>query len=298
MAYHLLHLSIEKKLQLTKQDETELKSMRHSRFGFTARTFIPVLALLIGVIVTPGANASEELPEDPLNSVMWSNMAERFFPGKIVIDQRVIVHGPTDAEDQMQVPITVDATQLENVEEIVALADLNPIPHILTLRPTRAQPFIGFRVKLEQATPIRVGVRTSDGVWHVNGLYVSAAGGGCTAPALAHGIEDWYKTLGQTRAITRRETDELARLSMRMRHPMDTGLAPGIPVFYMNKVEVTSPEGAVLADLELFEPISENPTLTLKPLVSDNIDELQVYARDTEANEFRFVLPVSEVVDN
>jgi len=272
--------------------------MRNSQSGFRARIFASVAALLIGLIVGPIVSAAEELPEDPLNSVMWSNMAERFFPGKVVIDQRVIVLGPTDAEDQMQVPITVDATQLENVEEIVALADLNPIPHILTLRPTRAQPFIGFRVKLEQATPIRVGVRTSDGVWHVNGVYVSAAGGGCTAPALAHGMEDWYKTLGQTRAITRRESDKLARLSMRMRHPMDTGLAPGIPVFYMNKIEVTSAEGDALADIELFEPISENPTLTLKPLVSDNIDELLVYARDTEANEFRFALPVSEVVDN
>lgn len=132
--------------------------MRSSRFGFCIRLFVSVAALLVGSVVSSSAiandSASEELPEDPLNSVMWKNMAQRFFPGKVVIDQRVIVHGPADAEDQMQVPITVDATQLENVEEIVALADLNPIPHILTLRPTRAQPFIGFRVKLEQATPL------------------------------------------------------------------------------------------------------------------------------------------------
>jgi len=253
----------------------------------------------VAILLVSGlANAKDTLPEDPLNSVMWNHMAERFFPGEVVFDQRVRVQGPLDAEDQMQVPITVDATQLENVEEIVAIADLNPIPHILTFRPTRAQSFIGFRVKLEQATPIRVGVRTSDGVWHVNGVLVSAAGGGCTAPALAHGMNDWYKTLGQTRAMTRRETTDLARLSLRMRHPMDTGLAPGIPVFYMNKIEVTSPQGDSLAELELFEAISENPTLTIKPLVSDNIDELLVYARDTEANEFRFSLPVPATVDS
>ena len=258
------------------------------------RAFITVVSLLFCSQV----HANGELPEDPLNSIMWTYMAERYFPGEVVIDQRVIVQGPLDAEDQMQVPITVDATQLENVEEIVALADLNPIPHILTLRPTRAQPFIGFRVKLEQATPIRVGVRTSDGVWHVNGVYVSAAGGGCTAPALAHGTDNWYKTLGETRAVTRRESPISARLSMRMKHPMDTGLAPGIPVFYMNKIEVTSPQGAALAELELIEPISENPTLTLKPLVSDNIDELIVHAGDTEANKFQFSLPVPATVDN
>jgi len=226
----------------------------HNKLTVYVRAFITVVSLLFCSQV----HANGELPEDPLNSIMWTYMAERYFPGEVVIDQRVIVQGPLDAEDQMQVPITVDATQLENVEEIVALADLNPIPHILTLRPTRAQPFIGFRVKLEQATPIRVGVRTSDGVWHVNGVYVT----------------------------------------MRMKHPMDTGLAPGIPVFYMNKIEVTSPQGAALAELELFEPISENPTLTLKPLVSDNIDELIVHAGDTEANEFHFSLPVPATADN
>lgn len=258
-------------------------------------------ALVAGLAVLTASAASAEsgsLPEDPLESVMWKSLAERFFPGEIVFDQRVIVSAPHDAEDQMQVPITIDATQIGNVEQIVALADLNPIPHILTLHPTRAQAFIGFRVKLEQASPIRVGVKTTDGVWHVNGVIVNAAGGGCTAPALAHGMNNWYQTLGQTRAITRRESADSARLSLRMRHPMDTGLAPGIPVFYMSNVEVKSPEGKALAHIEMFEPVSENPTLTLKPLVEDKIDELLVYARDTEANEFRFTLPVPATIDN
>lgn len=256
-------------------------------------TFIAALLLFGGTSI-----ANTVLPDDPLNSVMWQNMAQRFFPGEVIFDQRVIINAPYDAEDQMQVPITVDATQIENVEQIVALADLNPIPHILTLRPTRAQAFLGFRIKLEQASPVRVGVLTSDGVWHVNAVQVNAAGGGCTAPALAHGLDNWHQTLGETRAITRRESPGLARLSLRMRHPMDTGLAPGIPVFYMNKLNITSPDGEALAQIELFEPVSENPTLTLKPLVEDNIDELLVYARDTEANEFRFTLPVSETVSN
>ncbi len=262
----------------------------------TIKRIIAAAALvIISQVSTAGASS---LPQDPLNSVMWENLAGRFFPGEIVIDQRVRVSAPHDAEDQMQVPITIDATDLDNVVEIVAIADLNPIPHILTLHPTRAQAFIGFRVKLEQASPIRVGVKTSDGVWHVNGVIVNAAGGGCTAPALAHGLDNWYKTLGQTRAITRRETADAARLSLRMRHPMDTGLAPGIPVFYLNTIEVTSPNGDELAKIEMFEPVSENPTLTLKPLVNDNISELLVYARDTEANEFRFSLPVSDTIDN
>lgn len=243
------------------------------------------------------ALAARELPVDPLNSVMWESMAQRFFPGDIVIDQRVIVQTPVDVEDQMQLPVTVDATQLDNVVEIVALADLNPIPHILTVRPIKAQAFIGFRVKVEQSTPIRIGVLTDDGVWHVNGVNVSAAGGGCTAPAIAHSNSQWFKTLGQARGIARRESPEHARLSMRLRHPMDTGLADGIPVFYMNKMLVKSADGLVLADIEIFEPVSENPTFTLKPLVDESNAELLVYARDTEGNEFEFPLTVPAAHD-
>ncbi len=261
--------------------------------------------LVLSVMLLSAANAAtdveRELPDDPLDSVMWESMANRFFPGgDIVFDQRVIVDAPLSAEDQFFLPVTVDATALEtnglHVEEIVAVADLNPIPHILTLRPLEADAFIGFRVKLQQTTPIHVGVKTSDGIWHVNGVEVDAAGGGCTAPAMAHGISNWMETLGQTRAIVRRESALSTRLSLRMRHPMDTGLADGIPVFYMNEMQVKLADGTALADIELYEPVSENPTLTLKPRVSSNQSALDVRARDTEGNEYVFELPVPDLV--
>lgn len=242
-------------------------------------------------------------PLDPLESVMWVNMAERFFDeGKIVFDPRITVDTPAAAEDQFYVPVTVDATALEadghKVEKIIALADLNPIPHILTLQPHNASAFLGFRVKLQQATPIRIGVKTSDGNWHVNGVWVDAAGGGCTAPAAAHGTSNWMQTLGKTRAVARRESDLLARLSLRMRHPMDTGLATGIPVFYMSDIKVNLEDGTPLADVELFEPVSENPTLTLKPKVAMADTSMKVFARDTEGNEFRFNLALPAEVSN
>ena len=249
------------------------------------------------------AERAAKYPADPLESVMWVNMAERFFDdGQIVFDPRITVDTPLSAEDQFYVPVTVDATALEadghKVEKIVALADLNPIPHILTLRPHNASAFLGFRVKLQQGSPIRVGVKTSDGNWHVNGVWVDAAGGGCTAPAAAHGNANWMQTLGKTRAIARRESDLLARLSLRMRHPMDTGLAAGIPVFYMSDIKVNLEDGTPLADVELFEPVSENPTLTLKPKVAMAETSMKVFARDTEGNEYRFNLALPKEISN
>lgn len=252
--------------------------------------------LFLVVVLFSTANTSavaRDLPEDPLQSVMWQAMAERYMPGgQVVFDDRVKVMAPLSAENQFQVPVTVDATALENVEEIVAVADLNPIPLVLSLRTSDALAYIGFRLKLQQSSPIHVGVRTSDGVWHVSGVVVDAAGGGCTAPAAAHGTSNWMQTLGDTRAFASRDNDSSVRMTLRMQHPMDTGLAAGIPAFYLNELTVRDVEGKALAELDLYEPVSENPTLTLRSAVGRKDSVLYVSSRDTEGNTFSFPLNV------
>ena len=100
------------------------------------------------------------------------------------------------------------------------------------------------------------------------------------------------QTLGETRAIVGRESPSSARLTLRMRHPMDTGLATGIPAFYLNELSIRDQSGKTLADLDLYEPVSENPTLTLKPRVTSSETLLQVSSRDTEGNLFDFPLQV------
>lgn len=262
------------------------------RFINKVHIVVPLVLLLSGVQAVHAA----DIPPDPFESVMWKSMVQRFFPGDtVVFDDRVKVSAPTSAENQFHVPVTVDATALTDVQEIVAVADLNPIPHILTVRPKQAQSFVGFRVKLQQATPIHVGVRTADGVWHIGGAYIDAAGGGCTAPAAMHNTSNWMQTLGITRAVTRRESAQSARMTVRMRHPMDTGLADGIPVFYMSEMIVRDETGAALAEIDLFEPVSENPTITIKPLLNSSAQTLNVSARDTEGNEFGFPLNVPAI---
>ena len=268
-----------------------------SRFAALVTAPLPllvtVLALACLLALGPTRAAARELPADPLRSVMWQSMAERFLPGgDIVFDERVRLLAPLSAENQIDVPITVDATALEDVTEIVAFADLNPIPLVLRARPEGAAPFLGFRLKLQQTSPVHVGVRTADGTWHVAGAIVDAAGGGCTAPALAHGTGDWMSTLGETRAQVRRGLDGEARMSLRIRHPMDTGLAAGIPVFYLEELTVRDADGDTLMALSLYEPVAENPTLTLKPRVGDGAGTLEVSTRDTEGNVFAFPLDV------
>jgi len=254
---------------------------------------LAVLMALLSSLLFADRVVAREIPADPVRSVMWESMASRFLPdGDIVIDERVKLLAPASAENQIDVPVTVDATALDDVVEIVAFADLNPIPLILTARPEAAAPFLGFRLKLQQSSPVHVGVRTADGVWHVAGVVIDAAGGGCTAPAMAHGTTNWMSRLGETRGQIRRNTEGEARMTLRLRHPMDTGLAAGIPAFFMNELVVRDASGATMMSLEMFEPVSENPTLTLKPVLGDGDQVLQVSTRDTEGNVFAFPLEV------
>lgn len=273
-----------------------VQTSKASRISALVRT---VVVTLSSMTLMAGSEAfARQLPDDPFDSVMWKAMAERYMPeGDIVFDDRVVVMAPLSAENQFHVPITVDASALDDVQEIIAVADLNPIPLILRMQPGQAHSFIGFRLKLQQTSPVHVGVRTADGVWHVAGAVVDAAGGGCTAPAAAHGTGNWMQTLGETRALVNREDDSTARVKLRIRHPMDTGLAAGIPAFYLDELNITDDGGESVVQLQLFEPVSENPTITLKPIVGDGRTTLQVDTRDTEANESRFNLVVPALAD-
>lgn len=235
-----------------------------------------------------------DIPKDPLNSVIWDQMYEQHFAGKkVVFDGAVRVTAPKMAEDQMAVPVSVDARGLTGVERIIVIADLNPIQKILSFEPQQAKPYIAFRFKVEQGTPLRAAALTSDGVWHMGGMNIDAPGGGCSSPALAHGKPDWTARLAEVRGkIWRHEAQSSARLKLRIQHPMDTGLADGIPAFYIEELEIKDGAGTALGRLELLEPVAENPVVTLMPNLGPDSDRLIVTGRDTDANLISAIVPV------
>ena len=199
---------------------------------------------------------------DPLKSANWDDLRQRFFGNAtVVFDERVKVTAPARAEDSMNVPVGVDADALGAVEEVVVIADHNPIVKVLQFRPVAARASLSFRVKLQQATPIRAIARTADGVWHAGGMWVDASGGGCTAPSVGRSTGNWADTLGQVQARMWNPA-EAGRLRFRVMHPMDTGLAPGIPAFYIEKLSLADAKGTEFMVIETFEPVSENPVFS------------------------------------
>lgn len=209
---------------------------------------------------------------DPLGSMQWPAIRKLYMgeASTMRFTDEVIVKGPPFAEDAMNVPVTVDARALAQVgggiDRIDVVADRNPVQHILRFAPMKSLAVIAFRFKLEQASPVRAMVRTRDGNWHVGHTWVNAAGGGCTVPGATRADGSWTRTLNQVQARFFRNVLEgsATRLRLRVMHPMDTGLVAGIPAFYIEELQLRDSAGEVWWRLELHEPVSENPLLTLE----------------------------------
>ncbi len=223
-------------------------------------------SLLIAYLLTGMAFAAPDSSSiDPLDSPQWGVMHQRFLNnGPVVFDGKVEVSAPASAEDSLNVPIAFKAEALGNVEEILVFADLNPLPLVLKFRPGEIKPNLSFRMKLQQASPVRVAARTPDGIWHVGAVNVDAAGGGCTLPSVGITTGDWTSTLGHVSARLWQREGESNRLRVRVMHPMDTGLADGVPKFHIEGLQLKDTDSQrIMAGLELFEPVSENPMLSL-----------------------------------
>ena len=249
-----------------------------------ARLRIALVATLLGLGLSVRA---ADMPVDPLDSPGWIFMHQQFLnKGEIVFDERVKVHVPASAENSMRVPVAVDARAIDGVEEIMILVDLNPIAKALSFYPVDARPYVSTEVKLQQGSPIRGAVRTKDGVWHVGGAWVDAAGGGCSAPSISRAMAGWEDVVGDVQARRWQREDGVERVRVRVMHPMDTGLAPGIPAFHLEEVTLENPDGEVVARLETFEPVSENPVFSLDVMATEgDTGDLLVRGVDNNGNQ-------------
>ena len=246
--------------------------------------------LLLGAV---GARTvmAQDFGGDPYRSHQWEGLRKEFFgTAPLQFDDRVQVRGPAFAEDPMNVPISVQvAPGLGPVAQITVLVDRNPIRKVLEFFPTdeRALPSLGFRFKLEQASPVRAAVRTRDGVWHVGGAWVESSGGGCTVSGATRKDGSWTQTLGQVSgklfSAALLNPSAGTRLRVKVMHPMDTGLVGGVPAFYINRLSVRDEQDRELLHLNTFEPVSENPLFSFD-FVRQDLGMLRLVGVDNNGN--------------
>ncbi|WP_326533821.1 quinoprotein dehydrogenase-associated SoxYZ-like carrier [Pseudorhodoferax sp.] len=241
------------------------------------RTLLVLVALCL-LLPARAANAVD----DPLRSPLWHGMRQRMLGSDpVVFDARVRVALPPSAEDPLAVPVELRFDGLAEVEQVRVFADLNPIPQVLDYWPGRAGGALAFRIKVEQSTPVRAAVRTRDGTWHVGGAWVAATGGGCTMPSQGSGNAAWQERLGEVSARLWPRPEGASRLRLRVVHPMDTGLAGGIPVFHVDRLALRDAAGQELVRLQLHEPVAENPVLSID---LRHPGPVRIEGRDTQGN--------------
>lgn len=226
---------------------------------------------------------------DPLGSMQYPSLREQTI-GKAParFSDAVLVKGPDFADDAMNVPLLVDARGLSQtgggVARIRVAVDRNPVRQVLEFEPLRALPMLAFRIRMEQASPVRAFVQTRDGQWHVGSTWVQASGGGCTVPGLTRADGSWSRTLGQVQArFFNNVIEGSRRLRLRVMHPMDTGLVAGIPSFHVEELRLEDGGGQLWWRLQLHEPVSENPLITIE-LPTELPPALHLLGRDNNGN--------------
>ncbi|MFZ4499358.1 MAG: quinoprotein dehydrogenase-associated SoxYZ-like carrier [Burkholderiales bacterium] len=242
-------------------------------------------SLIVAMGLLAGGTQAQT-PVDPVGERgRWADMQRQFYrDGEVTFDPRVRVDVPGNAEDAMNVPVAVDARALaaEEIDRIVVVADYNPILKVLEFEPGVAAPYLAFRMKVQQTTPIRAGVRLKDGRWRVGSAVVASQGGGCTAPSTGRSVAGWERTLN---SVSARQFESTAgnRLRFSILHPMDTGLANGIPAFFIDELSIRDAEGRVVARIWPAEPVSENPVFTLELGGVSRVTQIE--GRDNNGNK-------------
>lgn len=245
----------------------------------------PLLPALMLLLTASLPLHADPLPADPLHSVMWGVMHKTVLGEQpVVFDERVKVTLPQQVEDGQRVPVSVDASALGRVEEIILFADYNPLPLALRFEPLQLQPVIAVPMRVNQATPIRAAARDAQGVWHVGGQLVDAPGGGCALPTPTRASTDWANLLGKMYGRIWAEGDA-SRIRLRLMHPMDTGLVGNTPKFHLTQLRLSDSQGQTLARLSLDAPLAENPLFTFQLARRDN-GPIRAEAQDSDGNTF------------
>lgn len=232
-----------------------------------------------------GRVVADAAPRDPFDGGMWDLHRAEYLgdPADWQADPAMLVLAPRYAEDPRHVPILADATAIGQVARIVITIDYSPFPLAMVFHPGRALPVLGFGVKYEIAGPLRATAITADGAARMGGAFIDAIGGGCSAPAATHARPDWQDGFGEMRA---RLWPDSGRLRVSLRHPMDTGLADGIPAHHLTELELLDPAGQRIAHLEIHEPLEENPALTFVLPPDLAAGPVRIRARDNTGYRF------------
>ena len=244
-------------------------------------------SIILWAFVVPSISLADDRDNFPQR---WPDMQQMFYHGNATFDKNMVVLAPENAEDPMHLPVTIDASGLDKgkIEKILVVADYNPILKVLEFEPGELPPYLEFRMKIQQSTPIRAGAYVKNKGWFIGSAFVSSAGGGCTAPSVGSTSTGWEDQLNQvqTRIF---DTQALRKLKFLVKHPMDTGLADGIPAFFIDELHFSTLVGSneSSAILRPYEPVSEDPIFGIR--LPKGVTVKKIAGRDNNGNKIKYL---------
>lgn len=253
---------------------------------------VPVaMALVVTALVVMTGRPVAAEAVNPVESAAWADVREAFFGDSPVrFDDAVTILMADVIENSHDVPIALKLSpDLDDVREVVLIAENNPIQHVARIIPHRPLSQIGLKMRLELSTPIRAAALTGDGVWHVASKWVKVlTPGGCSVPA-PRDVE--AKEIDRTGEIAMRTFDRPeaeTRLKFRIIHPMETGFAvkpdgETIPAYYLEDITIADGEGPVV-EVVTQAAMAADPIITLD--VPTLKQSLRIHARDSKGLEF------------
>lgn len=247
------------------------------------------IALTVGFAVAAAPAGWTASDVDPLGSADWQDILDIEFDGaNVVYDESMHLVVPDRVEEAFSVPVVMNFVETPfEVTEIALFAENNPFPTIARIFPQRPINAVGFNIRLEQSTPVRVAAMDTDGVWHVVSREVMVASpGGCSAAGGPGGA----LALGEiaTKQFVRADGD--SRLKVRIGHPMHTGLVldpygDAIPEYYIDQFSVSDELGD-LAHMQLTASIAADPVFMFE--LPDTQQSVRINAKDTDGDIFEF----------
>ena len=224
---------------------------------------------------------------DPLGTEAWQDILDLEFEGaEVVYDESVALVIPESVEEAFSVPVVLDFRDTPyDMAEIALFVENNPFPQVARIFPQQPINAVGFNIRLEQSTPVRLAAMDRDGLWHVvhSEVTVGTPGGCQAAPPRS------YMALGE---ITMRQfvrPDGNSRLKLKIGHPMHTGLvvneATGnvVPARYIDRMTVGDQSGEV-AKMLLWASIASDPAFMFD--LPEKLQTVRVSAADTEGDDF------------
>lgn len=234
---------------------------------------------ILSVVVYANQLPKVDMTNDVIKSVIGNE--------KYVIDNsKVTIKVPIFADNPVQVPISIDASQIKNAKRLVIFADYNPISQILDMNVKNLLPVFSTNIKIANETPLRVLVQNENGTWYIASALIKSMGGGCSVSSLASVDEEFEELFGTAKGkILQKNTHQEIKASIF--HPMETGLIFGNPEFYIHKIIIKS-SGKIISDMTVTAAISENPRFIFK--TKEIFKNINIEFIDNNGNNFELDL--------